>query len=192
MAHKSALQDWVFEIPQMQQSVLMSGIRGMDGLAKKHPAKALIKFYRRSILVSAFDGKAILTPYNADGETGGEFTGPSINIFKDHNGNDVLYDGDDFVSFEEWPKAMKPIVNNFLLGRDEMPLHYYTHMMHSFQIVGFKHPDTKIRLFWRDIYWRMVYALHLWPESEQDMDKRLGDDETNWRARSDEAGSCQT
>lgn len=74
---KSALQDWVMLLPIMQQSVLMSAIRGPDGIAKKHKCKPLIRWFRRCILLSAFEGIAIDNPYHPGG---GSFTGPSCRL----------------------------------------------------------------------------------------------------------------
>lgn len=58
----NALQDWVINLPLMQQSVLISAIRGPDGVAKKHKCKPLVRWFRRCVLVSAFDGAAITDP----------------------------------------------------------------------------------------------------------------------------------
>lgn len=169
----SAAQPWLNTIPVMQQSVLFSGIRGMDGLAKRHPAKMLVRFYRRCVLISAFDGAALTNPY---AEGGGDFTGPSLER--------------PFVG--QWPEAMTPHVDAFVRARDEMPLHYFTHMLHAFQIIGCHHPDQTIRDFWWGIYERMCHTLHLFPESPQQLNRRLGDSEAGWREREDCAGSCST
>jgi len=179
---KSVLQDWVQELPLMQQSVLISGIRGPDGIEKFHKLKPLIRFFRRSILISSFEGYPILHPY---GEGGGSFTGPSITAnMTDENGRLQTEEGFDWVS------AMKPVVSDFMDSRDGMPFHYYTHMMHAFEIAGYKHSDPTHRKFWYDVYIRMVHALHLWPETEEQMDRRLGDNKEDWLARSDESATC--
>ena len=57
---KSVTQEWVHELSLMQQSVLLSAIRGCDGVARHHKSKALVKWYRRCVLLSAFDGRALL------------------------------------------------------------------------------------------------------------------------------------
>lgn len=200
--YPSAAQEWLQTIPVMQQSVLFSGIRGMDGLPKLHPAKMLVRFYRRCVLISAFEGATLTNPYDGGG---GDFTGPSI----------VLHDKGQSVPFvtrgwvgkppeeqegvpewgfdtTDWPEAMQVHVDVFVRARDEMPLHYYSHMMHAFQILGAHHPDEVIRKFWAAIYGRMANALHLWPESPEELDARLGDTEAGWKAREDAAGSCST
>lgn len=159
----SATQDWVTDLSIMQQSVLFSAVRNADGVAKHHPSKALIRWYRRCVLISAFDGKALTTP-NAPG--GGSFTGPVADI--------------------------KAAADDFIVARDEMTLHYYAHAMHAFEIVGYHHPVPWIRAFWSAVYVRMCHALHMWPETKEQMDVRLGDTQEGWENREDPPGSCST
>lgn len=159
---RSVLQAWVTNLPFMQQAVLLSAIRGPDGVAKGHQCKDLIRFYRRCVLISAFTGEAILDPF---AEGGGSFTGPVISS--------------DFV-------------DNFMKSRDELPFHYFTHFMHGSEIVAYKHSDKATREFWSGVYERMVNCLHLYPEKEGFMDRRLSDNEINWLERCDESGSCST
>lgn len=193
--YPSAAQDWLTSIPVMQQSVLFSGIRGMDGLAKLHPAKMLVRFYRRCVLISAFEGIALTNPYDGGG---GDFTGPSLTLYPpdDDCGEYHFYvpANGEFKRYaaNEWSLAMQYHVDGFVRARDEMPLHYFTHMMHAFQILGVHHPDKVISSFWAAIYGRMANALHLWPESPEELDARLGDTEAGWKAREDAAGSCST
>jgi hypothetical protein len=160
---KSALQDWVMELPIMQQSVLMAAIRNEDGVEKGHKQKPLIRWYRRCVLLSAFDGVALTDP-QAPG--GGEFTGPVDDI------NTALDD--------------------FIRSRDRMSLHYYAHAMHAFEILGYNHPVLPIRDFWNWAYHRMVHALHLWEEQPKELELRLGDNPDTWKARNDKAGCCSS
>lgn len=149
-------------------------------MRKGHPAKMLVRWYRRCILVDAFSGKEFKTPWE---EGGGSYTGPSI-IPDCINGEQL---SDTF----QWDK-MKSVVDYFIVARDEMPHHYFGHFMHAVQILGYKHPDPVIRDFWHSIYLRMVDCLHLYPEMEEHMDMRLGDNLTQWKAREDCAGGCST
>lgn len=193
--YPSAAQDWLRSIPVMQQSVLFSGIRGMDGLPKLHPAKMLVRFYRRCVLISAFEGATLTNPYDGGG---GDFTGPSLTLHPADEacGEPHFYmvgkDGFIFIPESEWVFAMQVHVDAFVRARDEMPLHYFSHMMHAFQIIGANHPDERIRHFWWGVYMRMVNALHLFPEYAEAMNARLGDTEAGWKAREDAAGSCST
>ena len=155
------LQNWVLALPLMQQTVLLSAIRNADGVAKFHKQKPLIRWYRRCVLLSAFDGKALLDPSSPGG---GSFTGPVEDINK--------------------------ALDDFIDSRDEMSLHYFAHAMHAFEIIGYKHFNEAIRSFWYEAYKRMAHCLHVWPESEGEMDKRLGDNEEGWRARNDPSSTC--
>jgi hypothetical protein len=157
----SVLNAWVADLTYMQQSVLLSLIRNEDGLPKFHPQKKLLKWYRRCVLLSAFDGRELRDPHEAGG---GSFTGPIPNL------QDAL--------------------DEFIVSRDSMSLHYYAHAMHGFEILGYKHPDIEIQRFWRNAYYRMVEALHVWPETEEQMDSRLGDKMEGWVARNDPCGTC--
>lgn len=158
----SVLNDWVQDLTYMQQSVLISAVRNSDGTPKFHKQKPLIRWYRRCVLKSAFDGVQLWSPTSPGG---GSFTGPTHDI--------------------------EEALDHFIDSRDEMSLHYYCHSMHAFQILGYKFPEEiYARPFWYRAYERMAHAMHLWPESEADMDKRLGDGEDNWRARNDPSSTC--
>lgn len=168
----SVLQPWVQELPFMQQSVLISAVRGPDGISKYHKCKSLIKWYRRCILVSAFDNKILDNPYH---EGGGSFTGPSLN-----NPNHPV----------PWEIRMEKIVSDFLVSRDELPFHYFTHFVHACEVLGYKHPDQRIKSFWGLVYARMCKCMHMNLETECDMDCRLGDKLEIWNKYSDESGPC--
>lgn len=159
--HASVLNDWVHELSLMQQSVLLAMVRNADGIAKDHPQKELIKWFRRCVLKSAFDRKQLHSPGTPGG---GSFTGPVADI--------------------------EAALDEFIWARDEMTLHYFSHAMHAFEIMGYHYPDDYVREFWFRAYHRMVDALHLMPESKYEMDKRLSDDPAAWRAREDKCGGC--
>jgi hypothetical protein len=163
-------QPWVHGISMMQQSVLLAAIRGPDGLAKYGGgAKMLLRWYRRCILLSAMDGKVLANPIDVNG---GSFTGPSL-------------DGDD--DLDHWSDRMQQHVNDYLRQVDALPHHYQMHFMHAVEIVGYKHPDQVIRHFWHQLYLRLVHDFHLWPETEQQLDERLGDSRSGWLKRADPA-----
>ena len=72
---RSVIQDWVFDLPLMQQTVLLTGIRGPDGMAKYSSPKFIARWFRRCILLSAVDGCVLNNPVTLGG---GSFTGPSV------------------------------------------------------------------------------------------------------------------
>jgi hypothetical protein len=77
-----------------------------------------------------------------------------------------------------------------MAARDELPYHYTVHFMHAVEVLGYKHPNERIRAFWNGVYMRMVNCLHLFPETEEQMDGRLSDNEKSWQARADEFAVC--
>lgn len=160
-------QKWVHGLTFMQQSVLLAAIRGPDGIKKDHIAKLLCRWLRRCILLSAFEGRTIATPYELGG---GSFTGPSMSSAFDP-------------SQRSWQTFMHQVVKDVLSTTDELPHHFTLHLMHAAEILGYKHPDLTIRAWWNKTYLMFVNDMHLFPESEELMDKRLGDTEKDWRAR---------
>lgn len=153
-------QDWVCDLTFMQQSVLFCAMRGPDGIRKEHPVKVLCRWLRRSVLISAFERKPLLDPYE---EGGGSFTG----------------------KFRATPECatFDEVREVYLKSVDELPHHFHLHMMHAAEIIGYKHPDTVVRLWWNTFYRMIVNDAHLYPEMEIQMDRRLGDYENHWRER---------
>lgn len=84
----------------MQQSVLLAAVRGPDGVHKEHPVKGMLRWYRRCILISAFDKRALTSPIDPGG---GKFTGPTKDIIKSRF--------------------------DYLKSIDELPWHFNTHFM---------------------------------------------------------------
>ena len=166
---RPATQDWVHDLTVMQQSVLLGAVRGPDGVAKYHQVKFLLRWYRRCILISAMDGSVLTTPYAFGG---GSFTGPS------YEATTLEHD---------WRARMDDLVGEYLRSVDELPHHFQLHFLHAAEILGYKHPDERIREWWHGTYLRLVHDMHLWPESEAQMDARLGDNRDGWLARNDVA-----
>lgn len=150
---KSVLQDWVMELPLREQGTLLTGIRGCD-LAPKDPA-SIEERYGCSTgddtperHLAAFLRFCVLNPADAR----------EIDIAP----------GAFFRSSS--PKNWK--ASQF----GHYPLHWYSHLMHCFEVVGYRHPHPGISLQARGIYERLVRNLHLWPESKEQMIARLGED----------------
>lgn len=171
-------QEWVLQIPYMQQSVLFAAVRAPDGLRKNHPVKVLMRWYRRCVLLSAFDRVALTDPFS---EGGGSFTGP----FERHHavaaGLSVQYVGENWkferdMRFDEMREV-------YLEHVDEMPHHFQLHFMHAAQIVGVHHPDPKIASWWKTFYLMIVNDAHLHPETDAEMNTRLSDNRDEWKAR---------
>jgi hypothetical protein len=170
---KPVIQEWLYELPMMQQTVLLTAIRGPDGIGKYHSVKYLLRWFRRCTLYSAMDGAALMTPYD---NNGGSFTGPS---FEDPAGNCEMFGG--------WEPRMDEIAGQYLRSLDELPHHFQLHFLHAAEIVGYKHPVERTRKWWAALYLRLVHDLHLWPETEAQLDRRLGDNREQWLERNDMA-----
>lgn len=175
-------QDWVLKIPFMQQSVLFAAIRAPDGLRKNHPVKVLLRWYRRCVVLSAFDKRALTDPFERGG---GSFTGPFTRKHALEYCGDVgkgFYTHGMSVPFcaQEAFDHMRKV---YLEHVDEIPHHFQLHFMHAAQIVGVHHSDEFIRDWWKTFYLMIVNDAHLHPETDEEMNLRLSDNSAEWRAR---------
>jgi hypothetical protein len=68
---------------------------------------------------------------------------------------------------------MKKDIEQFLHSLDQYPLHYVTHLMHASEIIGYKHPNRNVCMFFNLVYRAMVKKFHLLPEQEGSLDERL-------------------
>lgn len=152
----SVLQEWVEGLSFMQQSVLLTCIRGCDGLPKRHVSKFILRWFRRCIIMlSAFDKCVLTDPHDP---RGGNFTGP---IPKD--------------------RTLKDIAEEYLQSVDEVPHHFHMHLVHAAEIIGYKHPDANISGWWRTFYETCARDCHMRPETEEHMEYRLGDVQHQWQ-----------
>lgn len=158
----SVLQDWVENLTFMQQSVLLTAVRRPDGTPKYGPVKMLQRWYRRCVLLSALDDRVLTNPYDSNG---GSFTGPSIKK------------GEADSSWT-WEQPMNDLVGECIKTLDALPHHFQLHFLHAAEIIGYKHPDERIRVWWCSVYHRLVRDMHLHTENE--IDKRLGDNRDDW------------
>ncbi|MCT2398488.1 hypothetical protein [Novosphingobium mangrovi (ex Huang et al. 2023)] len=177
-------QTWTEQLTFMQQTVLLTAVRGPDGSPKYGPTKMLLRWYRRCILRSSLeDGRTIKTPFDAGG---GSFMGPSFPV--DLDGIEYGTRAWSLVVLNiDWPTRMTEIVSQYLRELDALPHHFQLHFMHAAEIVGYKHPDEEIRAWWHGTYLRLVHDMHLWPETEDQLDRRLGDSREQWLERNDAA-----
>lgn len=178
-ATRPVLQDWVRALPFMQQSVLLTGLRAPDTLAKNHPAKRLMRWYRRCILVCAFCKKVHTTP---DEWCEGSFTGPLVP--RDQPTGEPIQQGGELRPYLEADR----IARDYLVNVDEIPHHFHLHLLHGAQIIGNKHPDRRIdpvgvAMWWERFYSNGVNDMHLHTESEAMMDDRLSGVPALWKAR---------
>lgn len=162
----SVLRPWVQEIPFMQQAVLMAAVRCEDGTAKRHPLKDTVRMLRRAVFISSFSGREFDDFWEDEGQ-GGSFSKPLLR-----------------------GQLTSEVIDAFIDARDEMSHHYYTHFLHASHIIAIHHPDVDNRYFFRQVYDRMVDALHLTAETDEAMQTRLGDSAAAWKAREDRSTNC--
>lgn len=184
----AVLQDWVGKLSFMQQTVLLTAIRGPDGVAKYNPPKMLLRWFRRCVLISALEQGVILDPVDP---RGGSFNGPSVDLtataLEALAGASFVYDRDFHGLVTYWGHRMDAVVGDYLRNADAIPAHFQSHFMHACEILGYKHPNKDIRRWWNNVYIRLVHDLHLFPETEAQLDARLGDSREGWLSRSDPA-----
>ena len=149
----SVLQDWVMELSLRAQGTLLTGIRGCD-LAPKHASWSITRHDGGGAAESsperhlvAFLRHCVLHPADA---------------------REVDVPGAWFQSAP--PPNWKP--SQF----GHYPVHWYEHVMHCFEVVGYLHPNDRLRMDANRIYGRLVHNMHLTPETRAQMLERLTED----------------
>jgi hypothetical protein len=143
---KSVLQDWVMELPLRHQGTLLTAVRGCDFEAKTWTSQGI--GYSPGRRLTAFVRYCFMNP--AD---------PREVDFQE---------GSFFMSTP--PDPFKP--SEF----GHLPQHWYSHIMHALEIIGYKHPRIHIRIIAFHLYIDMVKNLHLSPETGEEMNTRLTED----------------
>jgi hypothetical protein len=57
-----------------------------------------------------------------------------------------------------------------------LPQHWYAHAMHALEVIAYRHPWPATSIAAAELYVAMVRNLHLVPESEDEMIRRLSED----------------
>ena len=149
----SVLQLWVMELPLRAQGTLLTGYRGCD-LAPKNP----------------------ISIDERNGCSTGEDTVPRQLVAYLRYLTLVAADVREVDVPGAWFQS-KPPGNWKPSQLGHYPLHWYSHLMHCFEVVGYLRPfndvDTDIAL---GIYVRLARALHLSPETKEQLLQRLTED----------------
>lgn len=140
--------EWMSHLPLQQQAVLVMASRGPDGFKKYHKSKPILYFYRACIMRAAHTGLFLETGERCQSYMSMELLDPDL-----------------------WAVAL----SNFSDVEDELPLHYYTHLMHGAEILAYKHPDALVRFRWMMFYGQCCKYLHCPKETRAEMDARLND-----------------
>lgn len=65
------------------------------------------------------------------------------------------------------------VAQAFFESVDEYPLHFILHLIHAAEVVGYSHPDEKIRNHWFDFYCYACESFHMHPETRTELFQRL-------------------
>jgi hypothetical protein len=84
----------------------------------------------------------------------------------------LLINGNDENDFSRPPDKL-PSVEDFEDELEYAPLHYFLHLFHTLEIIGFKHPDPETSDIAFEYYLRLCSWMHVAPETEEEMDERL-------------------
>lgn len=57
-----------------------------------------------------------------------------------------------------------------------LPLHWYSHIMHSLEVIAVRHPNEDVSVVCHGLYSEMVHSLHLNRETAAEMIERLSED----------------
>lgn len=142
----SVLQKWVESLPLRAQGTLLTAVRGCDDEPKKWTATGVA--YSPGRRLTAYIRWCFMNP--ADPRE----------VDKE--------EGAFFMSTP--PSPFNP--SEF----GHLPQHWYSHAMHSLEIVAYLHPQQYTRDVAFALYDRMVHNLHLNAETFDQMHKRLTED----------------
>lgn len=128
-----------------------------------------LPFQQQAVLLTAMRGPDENNKYNAAKAITRYLRGAVIKPAGDWNGknnNDFMWG--ELNEFKHFAKA-------FWADHDEYPHHFIMHLIHSAQIVGYKHPNGIVRERFDRFYLDACSAFHMNPESMEEMDNRLND-----------------
>jgi hypothetical protein len=142
----SVLQDWVMELPLRFQGTLLTCARGCDVEPKTWTSTGVA--YSPGRRLTAFIRWCFMIP--AD-----------IREVDSQEGAFMM---------STPPVPFKP--SEF----GHLPLHWYTHAMHSLEIIGYHHPIKEVAETALTMYVVMVRTLHLEAEVYMSLERRLTED----------------
>ena len=143
---KSVLQDWVMILPLREQGTLLTCVRGCDDEPKTWTSTGVS--YSPGRRLTAFIRWCFMIP--AD-----------IREVDSQEGAFMM---------SKPPHIFKP--SEF----GHLPQHWYSHAMHSLEIIAYRHPDIETSKIAYNLYLKMVHNLHLEPETKEQMINRLSED----------------
>lgn len=142
----SVLQNWVMALPLRYQGTLLTAVRGCDDEPKTWVSTGVAYSPGRRIV--AFIRYCFMNP--ADPREVDREEGA---FFMSHPPNPFS------------PSAF-----------GHLPQHWYSHVMHALEIIGYCHPESMIRGQELGLYVAMVRSFHLNPETAEQLYERLTED----------------
>jgi len=143
---KSVLQDWVMELPLRFQGTLLTAVRGCDDEPKQWVSTGVA--FSQGRRITAYIRYCFMNPADP---------------------REISREEGAFFQSEP-PLLFKP--SEF----GHLPQHWYSHIMHALEIIGYEHPDVRIRNQAFSLYSSLVYNLHLNVETRAHMRERLTED----------------
>ncbi len=129
-----------------------------------------LPFQMQALLLTAMRGADGCTKHNAAKGIVRYLRGAVLKPAADWQG-----DNDQDFMWGEWEKFPE-LVNDFFADPDAYPHHFIMHLVHSAEVVGYKHSDDNCTGYWfRQFYLKACKAFHMNPETEEQMDARLND-----------------
>lgn len=143
---KSVLQDWAMDLPLRFQGTLLTAVRGCDDEPKTWTRTGVA--YSPGRRLTAYIRWCFMNPADPR-EIDSE-------------------EGAFFMSIP--PDDCKP--SQF----GHLPQHWYSHVMHALEIIGYHHPDPKVGKSANLLYLKFVRNMHLNPETCEQQWERLTED----------------
>jgi hypothetical protein len=142
----SVLQDWVTDLPLRFQGTLLTAVRGCDSEPKQWSRTGVS--YSPGRRLTAFIRYCFMNPADVR-EVDRE-------------------EGAFFMSSPPFPFKASEF--------GHLPQHWYSHVMHALEIIGYYHPVESTRLHAYDLYESMVHSFHLNMETKEQQWTRLTED----------------
>lgn len=146
--NSSVVNEWVNKLPYMMQAMMLTALRGPDGMPKDTIVKNILMYLRGTLLKPADDG----LDNNSD-----------TFMWMDHTKGYMDNDSVDFNTYAKW----------LWEDHDAYPHHFLMHLIHCAEIIGYKHPNGQIRAYWFKFYTDACDVMHMHPESHDQLNRRL-------------------
>ena len=130
-----------------------------------------LTFQQQALLMTAMRGPDACTKHNVAKMIVRYLRGVVLKPAGDWSG----FNDNDFMWGDYSESLFIDAMNTFCEEHDEYPHHFIMHLAHCAEVVGYKHPDVRMRFYWGALYRKCCLAFHMKSETEEEMDKRLND-----------------